>query len=368
MMKDNGFKRLFDYKEEIHRCSKCGLCQAACPLYQQTGNECTVSRGQFIMLDGVIKNKLKLSKNINKYLDLCLKCNKCSEHCPSNIDVVDILISAKYEYFKNSFEGKIYSFLESKFVFGVLMRLIKTVANLFVKKYKSEVFDTKAVYFGGCISALKPGDVNYAVKLLNRLKIEVVDTHTDCCGMPFLTTGNLDRFCETVEDNIRKIPDDVKLVIVDCASCEWAWNQYNKYVKDDVLREKLNGIKVLNLYKIISENGLKFRSKDEVRVTYHKPCHEHNDSEIERLVKNIENCRYVEMKDYDKCCGFASFEHPYTLKRTAPVREEKKKNIESTEADIVLTSCVGCMFSLGLISKKKVCRLISFLKDKCYMS
>ncbi|MCM1265973.1 MAG: 4Fe-4S dicluster domain-containing protein, partial [Candidatus Gastranaerophilales bacterium] len=66
-------KNLDDFKEEIHRCSKCGLCQAVCPLYEITGNECTVSRGQFIMLDGVVKKDLKMTKNINKYLDLCLK-------------------------------------------------------------------------------------------------------------------------------------------------------------------------------------------------------------------------------------------------------------------------------------------------------
>ena len=51
-------KDLKDYKEEIHRCSKCGLCQAVCPIYQETGNECSVSRGQFIMLGGVIKDEL----------------------------------------------------------------------------------------------------------------------------------------------------------------------------------------------------------------------------------------------------------------------------------------------------------------------
>ena len=95
-------KDLKDYKEEIHRCSKCGLCQAVCPIYQETGNECSVSRGQFIMLGGVIKDELKINKNINKYLDLCLKCNKCKNFCPSEIDVIDILLSAKSQYFKKS--------------------------------------------------------------------------------------------------------------------------------------------------------------------------------------------------------------------------------------------------------------------------
>ena len=55
-MEDKKIKSLSDYKEEIHRCSKCGLCQSVCPIFQLTGNECTVSRVQIIML------KMNISK------------------------------------------------------------------------------------------------------------------------------------------------------------------------------------------------------------------------------------------------------------------------------------------------------------------
>ena len=93
-------KNLAEYKENIHSCSKCGLCQAVCPIYKITGNDCTVSRGQFIMLRGLIKGDLKMSAKLNRYLDLCLKCGACSKFCPSGIDVVDIITSAKAEFFK----------------------------------------------------------------------------------------------------------------------------------------------------------------------------------------------------------------------------------------------------------------------------
>ena len=114
-------KNLKDYKEIIHNCSKCGLCQGVCPVYLETGNECTVSRGQFIMLQGVIKGDLKINKNINKYLDLCLKCGKCSGFCPSEIDIVEVILSAKAEYFKTSLEGKILSILQSKWIFNTFI-------------------------------------------------------------------------------------------------------------------------------------------------------------------------------------------------------------------------------------------------------
>ena len=58
-------KQLVDFKKEIHKCSKCGLCQAECPIYKITGNDCSVSRGQFIMLKGFLKGELKLTKTIS---------------------------------------------------------------------------------------------------------------------------------------------------------------------------------------------------------------------------------------------------------------------------------------------------------------
>ena len=45
-------KKLSDYKEQINKCSKCGKCQEVCPIYKLTGNDCAVSRGKFVMLNG----------------------------------------------------------------------------------------------------------------------------------------------------------------------------------------------------------------------------------------------------------------------------------------------------------------------------
>ena len=43
-------KKLKDFEKEINKCSKCGLCQQACPIFQITGNECAVSKGKFTIL------------------------------------------------------------------------------------------------------------------------------------------------------------------------------------------------------------------------------------------------------------------------------------------------------------------------------
>ena len=61
-------KKLEEYKDILHKCSKCGLCQNVCPIFKETQNECNLIRGIIIMLRGVIKGELKL-KEVEKYLE-----------------------------------------------------------------------------------------------------------------------------------------------------------------------------------------------------------------------------------------------------------------------------------------------------------
>ena len=63
------------------------------------------------MLQGLLKGQLKLTKKINYYIDLCLKCGACSKFCPSGIDAVDVMLAAKSEVFKNSLFEKTISLI-----------------------------------------------------------------------------------------------------------------------------------------------------------------------------------------------------------------------------------------------------------------
>lgn len=365
-------KNLNDYKEIIHNCSKCGLCQSVCPIYQETGNECAVSRGQFIMLRGVIKGDLKINKNINKYLDLCLKCNKCSGFCPSDINIVDVILAAKAEYFKNSFEGKILSFLQSKLVFNNLMNCTKLFFKLinpqtwFEKKQSTKSCTKKAIYFGGCANKLEPDVEINAKKILNKMGIEVIEKNFDCCGLPFLTSGNFERFSAQARTNVKKIlSDDFDYFITDCASCQWAWKEYAKYIDDAKLKEKLEKIEFKNIYELISESNLEFEYKKPYKVTFHKPCHEENIEYLEKILSKCKNIEYTQMDGMEDCCGFSGLTKPKNFSTVSKICKSKSENIKKTKSDYVLTSCFGCVLSLNLITlftpKTKPTRLIKFL-------
>lgn len=350
-------KHLRDFKENIHKCSKCGLCQGECPLYKSTGNDCTVSRGMFVMLRGYLKGELKLSRTIKKYLDLCLKCGKCSQFCPSGIDVVDIIAAAKSEYYNRSIYEKLVSFLQKNIIFG----LIPNFFSLFHKPYTSKRFDKKVLYYGGCGSKFK-GDKSI-VKIMNALNIEVVNPKFDCCGVSLFVRGDFRGFSGSIKKYIRTLKKyNITEVVTTCASCEKSLKEYYKWA-DDYDKEFLQTISVRNIYEYVREKELKLTLVAPQKITFHKPCHLHNFEDVEWVLNNTENLKYIRMEGFDECCGLNGLTNIKEYKTLSKIFNKKRENILKTETETVLTSCLGCETALKVYSKNEyeVCDLIDFI-------
>lgn len=350
-------KELKDFKEDIHKCSKCGLCHSVCPIYKVTGNDCTVSRGQFIMLKGLINGDLTMTKTLNRYLDLCLKCGKCSEFCPSGIDVVDIISTAKQEYFNKHFTEKLISLIQKYIIFGILPYFIK----IFHPDKKSKKFNKKVIYFGGCNS--KYFGNSAVIKLLNKIGIEVIDPKFSCCGIPFFVRGDMKNFQSYMNKYIQSLKKyDVREIVTTCASCEKTISNYAKWCKDDD-REFLSEIKIKNIYEYLKENVAELKLKKPTKVTYHKPCNQENYNDIKYILDKIENLEYIEAAGYDYCCGLNGLFKPSKYKIISQICKEKRKSIISTGVNIVLTGCFGCKTALNTYSLReyKAYDLVDFL-------
>ena len=345
-------KTLSDYADEINKCSKCGLCQSVCPIYKITGNDCAVSRGKFIMLEGVLKGDLKYNKTIEKYLDMCLKCGKCKRFCPSGIDVCEIFNVAKYECAKNTLHGKLEKFIESKLVFGLVLNVLKKIKISRNIKRKNGL---KLVYFKGCVNNIYPKTEKSLKKILKNLNIELIEKDFECCGLPFLSSGNLERFEEVKKHNAELLDDDFDFVLTDCASCESTLKQY--------LPEK----KFISALDLLAKQNIKYKFKSPLRVTFHKPCHMGNTDFLVTLLNKCENVEYVEMKDYDECCGFAGSFAVKNPQLSAKMTKAKAENVIATQSDYVLTTCPACLLGLKqgfiLLNKKapKIMNIVDFL-------
>ena len=381
-------KKLEDFKVEINKCSKCGLCQSVCPIYKLTGNDCAVSRGKFVMLDGVLKGDLKLNSNINKYLDLCLKCDKCSNFCPSSIDVCKILEAAKYEYEKNTLWGKFIFFLESKYVFGNLLKLFKTLINPHPLREGKQLFASEAsnrdvgvgenklklLYFKGCVNNIFPQTDKFLHKLFDNSDVEIIEKDFDCCGLPFLSSGNLERFEEVKKHNLELMNCDFDYILTDCASCESTLKGYFQPTRNDVglesptydlsLRANEKSVAIpsfISLGELIANQNIKFKFEKPIKVTFHKPCHLENADFWLKIIENCENVEYVKMKDYDECCGFSGEFAIKNHKISMQISKQKAQNAINTGADYVITTCPACVLGLkqGMLGIKKSPKVLS---------
>jgi len=342
--------KLTDFAEEINKCSKCGKCQEVCPVYKLTGNDCAVSRGKFVMLRGVLNGDLKLNKNIVRYLNMCLKCGKCKDFCPSDIDVCKIFSTAKSEYEKNTLYGKIIRFLQSEKIFNNFLNC----GRVFRRTKLETNGQTKLLYFKGCVNKLYPKSENSLKKILSRCDAELIEKDFECCGLPFLSSGNLDRFEEVKARNIELLNGSYDYIITDCASCE---STLKSYAPPDV--------HIINVchYLAIQKNRYIFNKP--LKVTFHKPCHLESSAFIKPLFEKCENVEYIEADGYDECCGFAG---EFALKNpeiSRKLSKRKAENLAKTNADIILTVCPSCIAGIyqGFIGKHrpKVMNITDFL-------
>lgn len=343
------------YKEELNKCSKCGLCETVCPLFKITPNDCVVSKGKFIMLHGVAKGDLQMSDTINKYIDMCLKCGKCKDFCPASIDVCEILASAKYKYIKNRPQGKFINFLESPLVFDNLISLLEKLTLPFrhIKQTNEHALHT-VVYFKGCVNKVFPQNDNAISKIFKNSPIKIVDPDFKCCGIPFLSEGNMERYIDVMQHNSKVLQESkADYIVTDCATCQSTLQNYDMKAQN-----------IINWGDLIANSDLKFDFKKHRKVTFHKPCHLNNDEFFEKIIKNCSNIEYVKMDGYDDCCGFAGTFAIKNPKLSKELLNQKISNIKKTNADLVITTCPLCQLwlNVGLIgSKTKAISLLEFL-------
>lgn len=391
-------KPFIEYKEDIYKCSKCGICQSVCPVYKTTKNECAVSRGKFAILNGVIKNELNLNRNLVKNLDICLNCNICKEYCPSDIDAKKIFATVKNEF--NSKNKNISNFLYSTSFFEFKMNLIKILATSYKlfkldkiinwatpllckmgrlgrkiilvnsilktntkrkKHQKTSLNKGKIVFFEGCFNRyINPSSKNGSLNLIEELGYEILKLDLKCCGVSSYYSGHFNEFEKQAKAIIASIPKDTNAIICDCATCISVLKSYKDFFVDaDFINQK-----TVNMSEFLQKNNYKKEFKKEYKITYHKPCHEEYGSE--NIFANLKNIKYAPLKDNNTCCGFAgefAIKHQSISKK---ISKQKAETIIETDSDIAITTCPSCVMGLkqGLIElkqEKTVVNLSEFL-------
>jgi Fe-S oxidoreductase len=150
------------------------------------------------------------------------------------------------------------------------------------KSARSKPLDQVALFYTCMIDQNKPWIGEQYVTILEKFGIEVTVPEQECCGMPELGTGNIEKVTKTVDRNIaRLLPyvDAGMKIIAMSPSCSMMLRQdYAHYASDKSAAERvmaavMDPLEYLMRLHREKKITLEFPVSVGETITYHLPCH-----------------------------------------------------------------------------------------------
>ncbi|WP_028308728.1 (Fe-S)-binding protein [Desulfitibacter alkalitolerans] len=388
------------YLESIKKCSRCGGCQAHCPLYLETFREQMVARGKMELLENLQKGSIQWNKKLADIFSACLLCGSCTESCPNGVFADKLIMHGRKELVENrglpiikknifqhllkyngrlNIAGKIL-YLYQKIGLQKLLRvapILNLVSNdlgnieAMLPKVASGPFRgrfpyrntvenprLKVAYFTGCMTNLINHNVGYNImKLLKAHGVEVLIPEQVCCGVPAYASGDFAAGNFLAQENLKNfLSEEVDYYIFDCATCLSTWLDYPELLETDKAAKASKKLMDINHFLVevldIRIDAVEYG----VKVTYHDPCHlkrtQRGRTAPRELLKRLEPAyEFVEMDLADQCCGSAGSFGLTHYKLSQQVGKRKLDGIKESKASIVATACPSCMMQLSHVLK-----------------
>ncbi|HUL42746.1 MAG TPA: (Fe-S)-binding protein [Bacteroidota bacterium] len=412
--------------EVLHRCIHCGMCLPVCPTYALTQQEESSPRGRIRLIRSLYDGTLGLSDNFVDEMYFCLDCQACQTACPAGVRYGSLVEDARrriseqkkdpntLRLLKTLFLKRILASKQGTRTFGRMLRWYRRsglqdavdesgILGLFsprmaamhalLPKADAGVFDEQypeivraqmpkrgtVGFLSGCIMNVAFSDIHRdAVEVLTALGFDVVIPKGQvCCGSLHGHNGDIETARQLARLNVacfRKFAIDA--LVVDSAGCSAFLKEYDTLLTDDPgFRDdaRLLASQVKDITEFLAVLDLPpVKLNRNVRVTYHDPCHlvhtQKISAEPRSILRRIGGAEFVELPESTWCCGSAGIYNLLRHEDSMKMLERKIQNLESTNADIVVTANPGCHlqlaygirhFGLGM----KVMHPVSLLKE-----
>jgi glycolate oxidase iron-sulfur subunit len=220
----------------------------------------------------------------------------------------------------------------------------------------------KVAFFLGCMMNVAMPDVSRStIRVLTRTGCDVITPRGQmCCGAPQDDQAMLDLSRQMARRNIalfEGILDGVEAIVTDCAGCSGALKEYADWLHGDpdwASRARSFSSKVRDVTEWLDANWPRELkpAHEPVCATYHDPCHLANVQGVRQQPRNllarIEGLRLVPLPDSQpaRCCGSAGIYNITHAPMALELLDRKMEDIDSTEAELVVTANPGCLMQL----------------------
>lgn len=243
-----------DFGQAVHRCTGVGKCRAdnsasggvMCPSYQATREEIHSTRGRARLLQEIVNGDSTTtwgSPEVHEALDLCLSCKGCASDCPTGTDMASYKAEVLHQTYKRKLRPR------SHYSVGWLPRWAKVgsamprfanrsmdLAPLRKVALKAAGVDTRRRMpafarrtfrrtFGGSVGTGTPV-VLFVDSFTNHFAPRVADAavavlrdagydpritrQQECCGLPWISTGQLDGAARRLGGMVDALADDAR--------------------------------------------------------------------------------------------------------------------------------------------------------------
>ena len=397
-----------ELEDQLVSCMRCGLCQAVCPLFAETGREADVARGKLALLDGLAQEILKNPQGVQDHLNRCLLCGSCAANCPSGVKVLDIFIKARailagYMGLSPVKKAVFRGLLSKPAWFNRVMAWGAKFQGIFVKpvddllgsscaRFMSPLLadrhftalapvpwhrqvprrDTasgasglKVAFFVGClIDKIFPQVGEATLTVLEHHGVGVyLPAGQGCCGIPALSSGDTQTFKELVRLNLRLLDDPAvpcDYLVTACATCSSTIKKLWPLMMQDASPEDQARVaaladRTLDISQFLVDNvgvapAAPGPEDGRLSVTYHDPCHLKKSLGVATQPRALiqANPGYVlkEMPESDWCCGCGGSFNLQHYETSVAIGKRKRDNIAKSQARVVATGCPACMLQI----------------------
>lgn len=372
----------------VQTCVHCGFCLAACPTYQEFGQEMDSPRGRIVLMKQVLEGEMPWSA-AQLHIDRCLGCLACEPACPSGVpyrDLISPFRAVAQEKFARTFGEKIRRWLASqtipfpaRFRFALAGAKLGRFFHALVPRVLAPMLDlapaavppavklprvtpaqgerrARVALLAGCAQQVLDPDINVAtIDVLARNGVEVVVPDAQgCCGGLAWHTGDLHAAQAFARRNLDAFPADVDAILTNAAGCGSAMHEYHLILRGtpDETRAEAFRKRGVDVSVFLARLGLRDTPPDggPCRVAYHDACHLANAQgvreEPRKLLRAIPGVAVCELPEGHLCCGSAGTYNLDQPETAASLGAQKARAVMGTGATVVASGNIGCLTQL----------------------
>jgi glycolate oxidase iron-sulfur subunit len=396
----------------LRACVHCGFCTATCPTYVLLGDELDSPRGRIYLIKDMLEQGRAAGEVEVKHIDRCLSCLSCMTTCPSGVHYMHLVDQARVHIEKTYARPTVDYWLRRMLAMILprphLFRLALTGASLarsfgahrwLPKRLRAMVDLAKAwpatprptdrlgvfpaqgarrgrvAILAGCAQPVLRPEINEAaIRLLNRLGIEVVVAEgAGCCGALTHHMGFEDAAHESAKAIIavwhREIASEgLDAIVITTSGCGTVIKDYGYIFRNDAeWKERAQAVsaRALDISEYLARLGpLPTTDGPKPRLAYHSACSLQHGQTVtgapKELLRQV-GFEVVDVPEGHLCCGSAGTYNMLQPDLSVALRDRKAANINGLAPQAIATGNIGCMQQLEDVVQAPILHTVELL-------